>query len=68
MKHPFYKNDYVCDFSLNLKNIIKDNKKEEKELNNKGEYIVIIINNGAGNLRSNRKYCLFVEIITRGNY
>ena len=51
MKHPFYKNDYVCDFSLNLKNIIKDNKKEEKELNNKGEYIVIIINNGAGNLK-----------------
>lgn len=51
MKHPIYKNDYLCNFSLNLKNIIKENKIEGKEISNKDEYIVIIINNSAGNLK-----------------
>ena len=51
MKHPIYQNDYICNFSLNLKNIITENKIEGKEINNKDDYIVIIINNGAGNLK-----------------
>ena len=51
MKHPLYKNDYACYFSLNLKNIIKENIEEEKEVNNKDEYIVIILNNSASDLK-----------------
>ena len=50
-KLNIYQNDYVCNFSLNLKNIIKENKIEGEQINNKDEYIVIIINNGAGNLK-----------------